>query len=80
LTNLEEYQNGTDPNNADTDGDGLSDGDEINVYHTNPLNPDMDGDGLSDKWEVDHGLNPTVAAVEDANGDVNLKVFTALER
>ncbi|HVR09681.1 MAG TPA: Ig-like domain-containing protein, partial [Thermoanaerobaculia bacterium] len=29
LTNLEEFQYGTDPNNPDTDGDGLSDGDEV---------------------------------------------------
>jgi hypothetical protein len=26
LTNLEEYQSGTDPHNPDTDGDGLPDG------------------------------------------------------
>ena len=36
LTNLEEFQNGTDPNNADTDGDGVSDGDEVHVRHTDP--------------------------------------------
>jgi hypothetical protein len=28
LTNLEEYERGTDPNNPDTDGDGIIDGDE----------------------------------------------------
>ena len=37
LTNLQEFQLGTDPNNADTDGDGISDGDEVNLYHTDPL-------------------------------------------
>ena len=36
LTNLEEYQNGTDPNNPDTDGDGFSDGDEVHTLHTDP--------------------------------------------
>ena len=36
LTNLQEYQLGTDPNNPDTDGDGLSDGNEVNKYHTTP--------------------------------------------
>ena len=36
LTNLEEYQNGTDPNNPDTDGDGFSDGDEVHTRHTDP--------------------------------------------
>jgi spore coat protein A len=32
----------------DTDGDGLSDNDEINVYGTNPDSIDTDGDGLVD--------------------------------
>lgn len=29
LTNLQEYQNNTDPHKADTDGDGVNDGDEV---------------------------------------------------
>lgn len=66
LTNLEEYQNGTDPNNPDTDGDGISDGDEVHKYHTNPLNPDTDGDGLSDAEEIRLGTNPLNA---DTDGD-----------
>jgi hypothetical protein len=38
LTNLEEFKvrRGTDPNNPDTDGDGLADGDEAKVYLTEP--------------------------------------------
>lgn len=52
---------GTNPNNFDTDGDGLSDGNEVNDYGTNPLAPDSDGDGLTDRYEVDHGLDPLVA-------------------
>ena len=36
LTNLEEFQSGTDPNNPDTDGDGVSDGEEVHVRHTDP--------------------------------------------
>jgi hypothetical protein len=58
LTNLEEYQNGTDPHNPDTDGDGLSDGDEVHIYHTNPLLWDTDGDGISDGVEIATGSNP----------------------
>ncbi len=58
LTNLEEYQHGTDPHNPDTDGDGLTDGDEVHKYHTDPLNPDTDGDGLSDGEEIRLGTNP----------------------
>jgi Bacterial TSP3 repeat len=33
---------------GDTDGDGLSDRDEISVYKTYPQRADTDGDGLSD--------------------------------
>jgi thrombospondin type 3 repeat protein len=36
LTNLEEFQNGTDPHNRDTDGDGYLDGDEVHNRHTDP--------------------------------------------
>lgn len=40
------------PNPQDTDGDGLTDGDEFFSYHTNPLKVDSDTDGLSDGVEV----------------------------
>ncbi|HCY76083.1 MAG TPA: hypothetical protein DHV28_09200 [Ignavibacteriales bacterium] len=43
---------GTDPNNPDTDGDGLKDGEEYLTYRTDPLNADTDGDGLTDGDEV----------------------------
>lgn len=36
LTNLEEYQQGTDPTNPDSDGDGTNDGDEV-ASGRNPL-------------------------------------------
>ena len=52
LTNLQEFQNGTDPNKADTDGDGLTDGQEALVYHTNPLLVSTDGTGIPDGIEV----------------------------
>ena len=42
----------------DTDGDGLSDGAEVNVYGTEPLDPDSDGDGFSDGDEVIVGADP----------------------
>ncbi len=52
LSNAAEKETGSDPNNADTDADGLSDGDEVNQYQTNPLKADSDGDGLFDGTEV----------------------------
>lgn len=52
---------------VDTDGDGLTDTDEINRYHTNPNNPDTDGDGLTDGQEVRYlGTDPLKA---DSDGD-----------
>lgn len=36
----------------DTDGDGLTDADEINIYHTNSNKVDTDDDGLNDREEV----------------------------
>ena len=37
---------------ADTDGDGLTDADELTIYNTDPFKADTDGDGLSDGQEV----------------------------
>lgn len=49
---------GTDPLNADSDRDGLTDGDEVS-RGTNPLTFDTDGDGLSDGEEVNvYGTDP----------------------
>lgn len=39
LKNIEEHEYQTDPNNNDSDQDGLADGDEIFVFLTNALNP-----------------------------------------
>lgn len=47
-----EMEIGTDPNQTDTDGDGLSDYDEIYKYKTDPIKADSDGDGLSDYDEI----------------------------
>lgn len=44
--------------NTDTDGDGLSDYDELNVYKTSPYLEDTDSDGTSDKQEVQLGYDP----------------------
>ncbi|MCK4367273.1 MAG: ABC transporter substrate-binding protein [Thermoplasmata archaeon] len=44
--------------NRDSDGDGLTDWDEENVYGTDPQNEDTDGDGISDGDEVAQGTDP----------------------
>jgi hypothetical protein len=69
LTNLQEYQRGTNPKLADTDGDGMPDGWEV----ANGLNPlvndasaDADSDGLTNLQEYQRGTNPGLA---DSDGD-----------
>jgi len=45
--------------NADSDSDGLTDSDEIDIYGTDPLNYDTDWDGLGDGEEVNvYGTDP----------------------
>lgn len=42
----------------DTDYDGLSDAEELDIYYTNPNLTDTDGDGYSDGDEVHFGFDP----------------------
>jgi hypothetical protein len=58
LTTAQELALGTDPLRADTDGDGVSDYDEVNLYHTNPLMADTDSDGVSDADELVASSDP----------------------
>ena len=52
LINVLEDKYGTDPNNSDTDEDGLNDGIEVQQYKTIPNKADSDGDRLNDGDEV----------------------------
>ncbi len=60
LSNLQEFQRGTMPRTADTDGDGLKDGPELTGVGsrpaTDPLKADTDGDGLNDGVESNTGV------------------------
>lgn len=46
----------------DTDSDGLTDYDEIYVYHTSPYLADSDSDGYSDKEEITSGHDPNCSS------------------
>ena len=51
----------------DSDDDGISDNDELTIYHTNPNLADSDNDGLSDHEEIfTYRTNPNIA---DTDGD-----------
>jgi|GEM_PF-3597091 len=60
----------TDPNIADTDNDGLNDGDEV-TYGTDPNKADTDEDGIDDNTEITIGSDPlnTVSTPDDIDGD-----------
>ena len=47
----------SDPTLADTDGDGLSDNEELNIYQTDPLVADTDNDGFNDGFSDGNEVN-----------------------
>jgi subtilisin family serine protease len=66
LLNTGEITYQTDPLVADTDGDGLLDGAEVNTYGTDPTDSDTDSDGVSDGDEVNlYHTDPTVSNLGD---------------
>ena len=67
LKNGEEVRLGTLPDQADSDGDGRSDYDELMRFpETDPNNADSDNDGVFDNDEIRNGLDPNNP---DSDGD-----------
>lgn len=78
LFNIIEEIYGTDPKNPDTDGDGLTDYEEVYITGTDPLkydtddngindaDDDSDNDGLSNREEIELGTDPRNV---DTDGD-----------
>jgi len=64
----DEDEDGHDDGEADTDGDGLDNRQEM-LLGTNPGNADTDGDGLQDIGEASNGLDPNN---QDSNGNNTL--------
>jgi hypothetical protein len=70
LTNLEEYQAGTDPQDSDSDDDGINDLVEVGSDPANPL--DSDGDGTIDAFDSDSdgdGIPDSVEGMANPDGD-----------
>ena len=71
---------------TDTDADGLTDADEINLYHTNPDVADTDGDGYSDHEEIinknfdatnsNYRFNPLIADVPKLDVSIGVPNFS----
>ena len=66
LSNSEEETWGSDPEVADSDGDGINDGDEVHTHGTDPVMADSDDDGLNDGDEISAGTDPLNG---DSDGD-----------
>lgn len=58
LSEEKEKELGTSDLSPDTDGDGLDDKTEVEVYKTDPTNTDTDNDGYWDGFEIMGGFNP----------------------
>ena len=62
-------------NAVDSDGDGLSDAEEVDTHMTDPLLPDTDGDGLEDGAELIYNTNPnSVDSDQDGLEDGHQKI------
>lgn len=58
LSKQEEQKLGTNDQESDTDGDGLSDYKEVHETKTDPTKLDTDGDGFPDYIEILQGFDP----------------------
>jgi hypothetical protein len=65
LATAAEREAGTDPFDADSDGDGLDDGVEIEEYGSDPTVKDTDGDGVPDGIEAANGMDPASVHSDD---------------
>lgn len=81
LTNLEEFNAGTDPVNPDTDGDRMPDGWELE----NGLDPlaadallDSDEDGAGNLMEYLLGRNPLIKGTPDTENILQFRLYTPL--
>ncbi len=68
LNNLQQPLTGDLDALKDTDGDGLSDKEELDIYGTSPYLTDTDSDGYNDKQEVDSGNDPNCPAGQNCFG------------
>ena len=58
LLDAEEEKLGLSSQDFDTDGDGIPDKMEIDIFKTDPTKADTDGDGFADGFEIINGFNP----------------------
>ena len=54
----------------DTDDDGLTDWEEINLFNTSVYLADSDSDGVDDKKEIENGTDPNCATGKQCGSDI----------
>ena len=62
---------------ADTDSDGLTDIEEVEIYHSDSRMPDTDSDGFLDGNEAFNGYDPTAPPPEDLVQGGQAKEFSS---
>ena len=65
------------PENQDSDGDGLTDRQEL-AWGSNPFSTDTAGDGVGDYVRYMQGRDPAKTATSDASNQLGFSVFTPL--
>lgn len=78
LMNIYEYNYGTDPNNPDTDGDGVTDTLELFVYYTNPKQKDSNKNFVSDYDNIVACVDPLTNSTFDTTRRNQIQADVAL--
>ncbi len=73
LTNLEESNLQTDPNNADSDSDGIADGDEVHVFSTDPINLHSGNPKYTDAEDIKNSYSKGVKMTPEQIKDIGNK-------
>ncbi len=62
----------------DSDGDGITDFDEVNFYHTDPSKRDTNGDGYTDGYSILGQINPLVLGASTSTSESKIVLSRGL--
>ncbi len=73
FNNLQEFKLQTDPNNPDSDGDMLADGDEVNIFSTDPLNINSGNPKYTDLDDLKNGYHKSAKMSPEQMVELGIK-------